>query len=202
MRTLDSTFTTEKNKPANHPIRLYTITDYDGTNDLYFAEHDADVVYDSVTYVKFPITLDEISENNKGTIDSVRVTVSNASRLIQSYLEDYDLRGKKVTITTVFADQLADTGAHIDDVFWIDSYTADQHTVSFTLTSKFDVLDIALPGRQYSRNYCGWKFKSTECGYSGGQTSCNKTKQRCKELVNYSRFGGFPSINPSRVALG
>ncbi len=136
-------------------------------------------------------------------IDSVNLTVANVSRVIQSYLESYDLRGKKVSIKTVWANQLADTSAYIEDVFYIDSYTADQDNVSFVLTSKFDVLDVELPLRRYSRNYCNWKFKGTECGYAGSDTTCNKTKQDCKNNKNnYARFGGFPSIQSNRILLG
>jgi len=70
--------------------------------------------------------------------------------------------------------------------------------VTFTLTSKFDILSVNLPARKYSRNYCGWKtLGCTECGYGGAETECNKTLTRCRVLANSGRFGGFPSI-PSR----
>lgn len=203
MRDVNDTFKTEANKAVNKPLRLYIIEDYDGTNDLHFAEWDSDVTFDGATYTRFPINLESVAENNQGTIDAVKVSVSNVSRLIQGYLETYDLRGKKVTIKTVWADQLDDTSAYIDDIFYIDAYTADQNVVQFTLTSKVDVLGVELPVRRYSRNYCSWKFKSTECGYSGAETTCKKTKQDCKEVKNnYARFGGFPSIPSNRVYLG
>jgi lambda family phage minor tail protein L len=202
MRTVNATFTDEKNKAENRPIKLYKVENYDGASaHLFFAGWDVNVTFDGQLYTAFPITHDVISENNRGAIDAVRVTVGNVSRLIQGYLELYDFRGKKVIIKTVWADQLADASAYIDDVFYIDSYVADAKDVVFTLTSKFDLLDIDLPGRRYSRNHCGWKFKGTECGYAGAETSCNKTKQRCKELNNYRRFGGFPSIQANKVFL-
>ena len=202
MRPINSTFKSEKNKQDNQPITLYTIENYNGLGvNLYFTGYDTNVTFAGVTYTKFPVALDFISENNKGLIDTVRLTVANVSRLIQSYLESYDLRGKKVIIKTVWANQLSDSNAYIEDIFYIDSYSADQRDVVFTLTSKFDVLDIELPLRRYSRNYCGWKFKGTECGYVGAETSCNKTKQRCKQLSNYQRFGGFPSIQSNRIIV-
>jgi len=204
MRSTNAAFKTEKNNPANQPIRLYTLENYDGaSNNLYLAEYDTDITFDGIVYTKFPISIDRISENNKSVIDTVNLTVSNVSRIIQSYLESYDLRGKKVSIKTVWANQLADANAYIEDVFYIDSYTADQDNVSFTLTTKFDVLDVELPLRRYSRNYCNWKFKGIECGYAGSDTACNKTKQDCKNNKNnYARFGGFPSIQSNRILLG
>jgi len=200
MRQLNNTFKSEKNKAENQPVFLYTIYDYDGSgSNLYFAEYDQDITYNGITYQRFPITHEFVSENSKGEIDSIRVRVSNINRLIQAYLEDYDLRSKKVSIKMVFANELADPSAYIEDIFYIDSYTAGQDVVEFTLSGKFDVLALELPARKYSRNYCGWKFKSAECGYSGTETSCNKTLQRCRELGNQVRFGGFPAVPSRRI---
>lgn len=198
-RNIDETFKAEKSKQANQPIFLYVIEDYDGSEDLRLAGHDVDVVFDSVLYSKFPISHEFVGENNQGQIDQVKVRLANVSRLIQSYLEQYDFRGKKVTIRMVWANQLTDPDAYIDDIFFIDSYVADQSSVEFTLTSKFDVLGVDLPSRRYTRNYCAWKFKSGECGYTGGESACNKTQQRCKELGNYARFGAFPSVPTGRI---
>lgn len=203
-KSTDTTFKTEKNALENKPIHLFTLHDYDGaTNDLTYAEYHTSVVYNGITYNPFPITFDAISENNAGQIDSMTVTIGNVSRLIQGYLETLDLRGKKVTITTVWSNQLGDSDANIQDIYYIDSYSADQDETRFVLTTKFDVLGVQLPQRRFLRGHCPWKFKGTECGYAGGDSTCNKTKDDCKtNKDNYSRFGGFPSINPKRVVTG
>ncbi len=200
-RNIDSTFKAEKAKQENQPIFLYTIEDYDGVSDLHLAGYDTDITYNSVLYSRFPISHEFVGENNQGQIDQVKVRLANVSRLIQSYLEQYDFRGKKVIIRMVWANQLADPDAYMDDAFYIDSYTADQSNVEFTLTSKFDVLGVDLPARRYARNYCNWKFKSPQCGYTGAETACDKTQQRCKELGNYQRFGAFPSVPTRRTYI-
>ena len=177
-KTIPPEFNQQANALQNKPIHLYTVYDYDGaSSNLYFAEYDTDITFNGITYVRFPISYDTVGENNRGQIDQVSVTISNVSRLIQGYLEQYDFRGKKVSIKTVWADALGDTDNLVEDTFFIDSYSSDENNVGFMLTSKFDVLDLSLPLRSYSRNYCQWKFKGTECGYAGGETSCNKTKQ-------------------------
>ena len=132
-------------------------------------------------------------------IDTVKLVLSNVSRLIQAYLESYDWRGKKVVITLVWADQLIDTSAKVTDVFYIDSYTADNKNVGVVLSSKFDILDVSLPNGKYLRNNCRWIFKGTECGYSGSSTSCNRTFSNCQDLNNQLRYGGFPSIPQNRI---
>jgi len=198
-RTLDITFTTLKNRKTNQPLFLYTIYEYDGTKNLNLVKYESDVVYKGVTYSSFPISHETIGENNSGEIQSVTVTLANVSRLLQAYLENYDLRSKKVLIRRVWADMLLDSDAYSDDIYYIDNYTADQNNVSFTLTSKFDVLDLELPRRKFSRNYCAWKFKSTECGYSGSEITCDKTLRRCRELSNSTRYGGTPAVPSKRI---
>jgi lambda family phage minor tail protein L len=187
----------ELNKQNKQPVFLYTVFDYDGSNDLNLAESRDDIVFDGTTYTAFPISHDEVGENTQGEVDSVRVRLSNVSRLIQAYLELYDFRNKRVRIRLVFRNRLDYPDECIDFNLFIDSYSADQKSVEFILMPKTDVLGAQLPARVYSRNYCQWRFKGDECAYAGAETLCNKTKQRCKELANYSRFGGFPSI-PSR----
>ena len=202
MKDLDPVVIAEKNKPANKPIFLYTIYDYDGAStNLYFAGFDVDVVFNGTTYIKFPIVHESVSENSTGQNDVVKVRVANVNRIIQGYLETNNLRGKKVDITTVFSDHLDNPAYKSVDTFYIDSYTADQNVVEFSLASKFDILDVTIPQRKFIRNFCGWKFKSTECGYAGATTTCNKTKVACKALANFQRFGGFPSIPQQRTYI-
>lgn len=51
---------------------------------------------------------------------------------------------------------------------------------------------------------CPWVFKGTECGYSGGLTTCNKLYSDsggCSGRSNQHRFGGFPS-RPDIATIG
>lgn len=196
-------FRAKKNAQTNQPIWLYTIYDYDGAAGvLRFAERKEDVVFDGNTYTAFPITHDQINESGTGEIDTVKVSIANVNRLVQSYIEVYDWRGKKVTITLVWADDLADANNKVEFDFYIDTYAADAQAANFTLLPKTDTLSHTLPTRIYSRNTCRWVFKSDECGYAGAETTCNKTQQRCKALANYQRFGGFPSIPTRQINVG
>lgn len=203
MKTTTNVFKAEKNKRANQPIVLFTLFDYDGAGtNLYLARYDVDVVFDGITYRKFPITFESIDENAQGQIDAIRITVCNISRLIQSYLEDFDgLRGKKVIIRIAWANQLADATAKLDYTVYVDTVTATDTDVVFTCTTKLDILERQFPGEIFLRTHCRYKkFKdATTCGYAGPETECNRTKQRCKALGNYRRFGGFPSTPTNRI---
>jgi hypothetical protein len=52
---------------------------------------------------------------------------------------------------------------------------------------------------------CPWVFKGTECTYSGAETWCDKSYERCKQLANSDNYGGFPflpSIKDKKVWWG
>jgi len=198
----NAAFLTESRKRSTQPIFLYTIFDYDGIgNNKCYAAHDTNVVFDSITYEKFPVTHDAITENVKGEIDSIKIQISNISRQIEFYLQTYDLRGKTVTIRMVWANLLDDPDCYIEFSSAIDSYTSNVKDVVFNLMSKFDVLNVTIPGRTAMRNRCNSEFKGAggECGYTGSATECNKTRQRCKELGNGPRFDGRPSAPGRRT---
>ena len=198
----NGTFVEEKNKPENRPLFLYRIHEYNGTDDLLLTSWDEDVEYDGDTYLRFPMSHEAVGDNARGEIDTVTVKISNVSRLMQAYLELYDFRGKKVTITQVFADQLADVDANIQFIFYIENFNSDAQNVDFILTTRYDVMDISLPLESYNRNYCRWKFKGTECGYAGAESVCNKTIQDCRDNKdNVLRFGAFPSIPQRRIYI-
>jgi len=189
---------------SKQPIFLYTVFDYLGTGvDKCFAAYSQDVDFDGVHYDKFPITHDQITENTKGEIDTTKVQMSNVSRLIEYYLQNYDLRGKKVSIKMVYADMLDDPDAYIEFSNYIDSYVSNVKDVVFTLMSKYDILNLMLPSILWLRDYCQWEFacpairalgRGAECGYTGSQTECNRTWQRCQVLENSRRFLGARGI--------
>ena len=70
---MNEDFLKQKNAQVNAPIYLYTIYDYDGaSNDLNLAEWGEDIVFDGVTYSKFPISHDEIGENSQGQVPAIK----------------------------------------------------------------------------------------------------------------------------------
>ncbi len=205
MKTTGSNFITQKNAQTNQPIWLFTLKNYDGAGtNLYFTNWDVDITFNAITYTRFPIKIDFTSNNTQGQVDSLTLTVGNVSRLIQAYLEQYDLRGLAVDIQIVFIDTISDGTAFLKDTYFIDTYTADAQNVVLTLSTAFNVMGLQLPARKFMGNYCSWRFKGTECGYTGTTSSCNKTAAACQAMVggsNYLRFGGFPGIPTERIVV-
>ena len=169
-RDTSSDFIASKNAATNTPIYLYRVS-VDGVdaNDMFLCDQTETVSFFKDTdtaqdYLPFPITHSNISSNTAGQVDSPVVTIANVSREIQAYLELYDgLRGRKVTIRQVFRDHLDEAAARIEDIYWVDSVTATAETVQFRLVSRLDLVQVTLPGRRFSRNYCPWTYKGRGC---------------------------------------
>lgn len=194
MKELGNSFNQELNKKDGEAlIRLFEFN-YNEDNWLYFTDADIDITYDNNTYTKFPITIDKITETKEGTLPRLSIKISNVSKYIGGYVEDYDgFRGKKVIIRTCFLSTL-NTSDHIIDKLNIDSVNIDALNVTFSCTPIFSILNVTLPYRKFSRNFCMWKFKGDECCYNGSDTICNKSFSDCKSKGNQSRFGGFPGV--------
>lgn len=200
MKQLNADFTVKKNAQTNSLRRLYTVFDYDGAGtNLYLAEDSQNIVFGGITYIAFPITFDNVSENSNGEADQMQITVSNVSRQIEAYLQAYSFRDKKVTITYVFADALADSAQKYEETLYIDSYTSDAKVVTFTLSTKLDITQKKLPLKTVLSTHCQWVFKGGECKYAGVETTCDRTLQRCRQLSNTLNYGGFPGAGGKRM---
>jgi lambda family phage minor tail protein L len=165
---------------------------------LRYAEYGQDVSFGGQTYYAAPIRSEPITENMAQEVDTINVSIANVDRSITYYVELYNgLRGCKVTIRTVFADLLDHADAYTDDIFYIVSSTITASAGSFILKSKMDLMGVTIPLRKFYREICQWKFKSTQCGYAGAGTTCDRTLTRCKALSNSLRYGGFPGAGSS-----
>lgn len=194
-------FTRTARAQTNQPINLFTVFDYDGLgSNLYYAAYKTNIIFDGIEYSKFPITVEALMENTEGEIDAIQVRISNILRVPQFYLENYDLRGKKVVIKQVWADQLDDTDNCMEYVYYIDKYTSNEKAVVFDCSSPYDVLDVMLPFGVFMRGVCRWKkYKGPECMSDSSESECNRTMADCRARNNIARFGAFPSTPTQRV---
>ena len=69
----------------------------------------------------------------------------------------------------------------------------DENTLKITITNEL-VLWNKKPLR-IQMSSCPWVFKGTECAYSGGESTCDQTYERCRFLGNTDNFGGDRFIN-------
>ena len=97
------------------------------------------------------------------------------------------------------------------DVYFVDRKAMETRDyVEFELASALDLAGVMLPRRQIVQNYCPWRYRGAECGYTGtnyfdandatvgsaGLDVCGKRLASCrKRFGNYGTlpYGGFPA---------
>jgi lambda family phage minor tail protein L len=185
-----------------------------GTNEL-----TADIVFNGITYAATPIEVEGFEMTTKGTLPRPTMRVANANSAISALLVLYNpLQAKVTRIRTCkkFLDAVnfsggnptADPTAKFEDEIWYIDRVAQENPqlVEFELTSKLDLLNLALPRRQVLE-HCPWLYRGTECGYTGksyfdvndnvttaANDQCGKRYNSCALRFTSGNlpFGGFP----------
>lgn len=185
----------------------------------------SDVVWKGLTYSAFPIDATGFELSGKGVLPRPKIRVANVLGTISALVLLYsDLVGCKVTrIRTLakFLDKVnfaggtnpyADpTAEYPRDIYFIDRRSAEtREYVEFELASSLDLGGVTLPRRQVVQNYCPWKYRGSECGYTGtsyfdtndasvGSLAldvCGKRLSSCQARFGSNAelpYGGFPA---------
>lgn len=195
-----------------------------GTNNL-----TTDVKFANIAYAATPIEMEGFEVTSKGPLPRPLMRVANTNGAISALLIAYNpLQAKLTRIRTCkkFLDAsnfsggnpTADESAKFqDDVFYIDRVSKENlQFVEFELSSKLDLMNLQLPGRQVME-YCPWRYRGAECGYQGkayfdvndnvvntaSADVCGKRYNSCRirfdsqGIKNYPH-GGFPG---SRIQI-
>ena len=126
-------------------------------------------------YEPLPIDASGFERTTKGQIPTPELTVANVLGTLASVVNTLDdLVGAKVTRRRTLLKYL-DGGSSPDpsqefpdDVFYIERKVAESSiTITWQLASKIDLEGLQLPKRIITQNYCLWKYRGTECGYTG-----------------------------------
>lgn len=174
----------------------------EGETTLRIVNNNEDITFSGNTYIAFAFTVDQPKETSKGEIPSVQLAVANATRTLQTYVEQYQGGvGASITMHIVNAGQLSENYAELTTTFQVMSCKCTAQWVTFTLGA-INPLNRKFPPYQYIASHCRYKvFKGPLCGYSGLETECNRTLTRCRELLNSARFGGFPGLDGRGIKL-
>jgi lambda family phage minor tail protein L len=98
-----------------------------------------------------------------------------------------------------------------DDIYYVDRKSREtRDVVEFGLAASFDLEGVTLPRRQIVQNVCPWRYRGSECGYTGSnyfnandqsvvssiQDICGKRLASCQVRFGQNAelpFGGFPA---------
>ena len=187
------------------------------------------VVWQGNTYIRFPIKADGFDFTTSGTLPRPTLTVANLDLTMTSILADInafntgnDLGGAEVRrIRTLkkFLDgeSTADPNAQWPVAIWYIDRKASENrqAVTFELASRLDLPGRKVPQRQLVGNICQWKYRSSECSYTGSnywdkddqsvgslaEDKCGKRLESCKLRFGSNSplpFGSFPTAGRTR----
>lgn len=195
MKTLPSVLVTEKNKLFTSSVWIVLLDIHLNSTIYRFCSNNENVTFDGETYICFPFDLEPFTENSEGEIPSVILRVSNVTQLIHSYLEELDgAVGATVIVRVVNSQYLSENYSELEYTFSILSVSANSEWLTFTLGAE-NPLRRRFPPYRFIANHCHWDFKSVECGYSGSETVCDRSYERCSVLGNVVRFGGYRGLS-------
>ena len=167
-------------------------------------------------YEPLPILSTGYEKSTTGQIAQPSLTVANIMGTFTQVIDALDdLVGAKVTRRRTLGKYLdgeigADPSQEFPiDIFYIERKTAENAlSITWQLGNVLDLEGLKLPRRVITQNYCQWRYRSSECGYTGGPVAksndlptnnasedvCGKRVASCRlRFVNQSLpFGGFP----------
>ena len=181
------------------------------------------IVFNSQTYTRIPIKADGFEYSNTGTLPRPTLSISNLDGtmttlllLVNATTAGNDLGGAEVRRIRTLKKYLdgesaADPNARWPEERWFVDRKASESRdqVTFELASKFDLAGQKIPKRQVIANVCQWKYRSSECSYTGSnyfdangnsvstlaEDVCGKRVASCKLRFGDTAelpFGSFP----------
>jgi phage-related protein len=155
------------------------------------------IAWDGETWYAFPFSLSDIEESKDAEIPEVSLTIFDIERRIIPLIDTYGGGiGASLWVRIVHSAYLDNNTPEFEHEFEIIAVSVGHDfSVKFTLGAE-NLSNKRSPVSRYIKGHCRYKeFKGNRCGYSGDATDCNRTFERCRELGNQHRFGGFPGVS-------
>lgn len=162
---------------------------------------------DPITFNGFkyePASFDVELKSHAGEQQSINLSIRDYTLAVQKKMQDYGGGvGFNVAIMVVNAANL-EQPPEVIEFFQVTGAETANYVCSFTLGSENNISK-AFPRRRQMRDFCQWRYRSEECGYTGPMPTCDlslKGPNGCKAHQNVVHFGAFPGINTSDVRYG
>ncbi len=158
------------------------------------------LVYNGENYIGAPLTIDEIKKDDNSSVSKLNIKLSNVALAISGIIGN---RGDVITnapavLTLVFLD--INTNSILSNYTQIlyagrcNNLKLDYEEAEMDIETSLGGYEIQAPVMKYRTTCQVRRFKDCRCGYTGTETSCDRTLTRCKELGNEQNFRGFPQM--------
>jgi len=201
MLNLSAIATLEKNKIASDSAWLTLLEVQTPAETIRICQNTENISWSGQTWVAFPFTIDSVKQS-KTELPSVPVKVSNVTRAIEAYIEEYSgLMGCTVKLMVVNTKAshrdggvlVIDGPAEVDEEFVNRHTKSDADWATFTLGAALAVMK-RFPFRRILKDWCPFPYKEIECAATSSLPDCSHTLQACRDRGNSVRFGGEPSM--------
>jgi hypothetical protein len=146
------------------------------------------------TFTPIAFKFGDISGSATLAVESIDIEIDDTSKTLAAIVLNEDIRNKWAILSVGAID--SEYVVHVQEFLrgiiggW---QLYDENTLKITITNEL-VLWNKKPLR-IQMSSCPWVFKGTECAYSGEESTCDQTYERCRFLGNTANFGGDRFIN-------
>lgn len=158
------------------------------------------LTFNGDTYIGAPLSHGEITKDDNSAVNKVQITLSNVALSISGIIGN---RGDVITnapavLTLVFLDVINNSIIpNSEQILYAgrcNNLTLDYENATMDIETSLGGYEIQAPVMKYRAGCQVRRFKDCRCGYTGDETSCDRTFERCKELANHANFRGFPQM--------
>ncbi len=155
--------------------------------------------YNGEVFLGAPLNHGEIKNDDNSAVNKLEIQLSNVDLAISSIIAN---RGDVITnafavLTLVFlnvnTNELIAGKQKILYSGKCNNVSLDYEKASVDIESELGGYDKVAPVIKYRPTCQVRRFKDYRCGYTGNETSCDRSFEKCKQLGNTLNFRGFPS---------
>lgn len=156
-------------------------------------------VFNGETYIGAPLSHSEIRNDDNSAVNKLEIELSNVNLAISAIIGN---RGDVITnafsvLTLVFlnvnTNELIPNFQKILYAGRCNNLSLDFEKASIDIETELGGYEKLAPIIKFRPNCQVRRFKDFRCGYTGEETTCDRTFARCSELGNIDNFRGFPS---------
>lgn len=192
MIDLDSSITDEFEAGTLFPCNLVVIN---LSSTVYFTDLDRDIYYNGNWYLARGMDLPDVLSAISPSRNRLNFEMDNTNLEWEGFDAAQELRGKTVTVYMAVLDANSQViGVTVRFLGIINSMRIRDSDKKAAIEVKSHLYRWNSKTLREHSPTCPWVFKDTTCGYSGAETQCDRTYDRCIELINEARFGGHPFL--------
>jgi len=204
MRTFDANFQAQ----LEAEIAFFALLlEFDFSITYYYNNSDIPIYYSNHLYLPISLGMGSVNISSALSVDRTTIELANAGLQMSSILLGEDVRNKTVILSFAAINSAREVIA-AENIFTglMDSWSVKEDKATLTVVNELVFWNKKALRMQSSS--CPWMLVtdgSNECAYSGSESWCDKSYDRCNALSNTNSFGGFrflPAISEREIWWG